>query len=142
MRKFLIAARPQLVKTTCYLVAAVALTSCVSSQDTVTGPSGTAIHQAKCSGSPNACFKKASATCKGPYQVVDSHSNAGGIAADILPGPVTWYSMSYQCGQSDGRMPSFPFRGQQYVPPVVVQQTTPRTTTCNRIGNSVTCNSY
>jgi hypothetical protein len=53
--------------------------------------------------------------------VVDSYSKAGGLVADILPGPVTWYYMSYQCGKSDGRMPSFAFRGQNYQrPPVVV----------------------
>jgi hypothetical protein len=28
-----------------------------------------------------------------------------------MPGPVTWYSMTYQCGPSDGKMPAFAFRG-------------------------------
>ena len=43
-----------------------------------------------------------------PYAVVDSHSNAGGLLADILPGPVTWYTMVYQCGRA-GAFPQFPF---------------------------------
>ena len=88
-------------------------------------------------------MKTANQTCKGSYQVLDSSSNAGGIVADILPGPVTWYRMSYQCGRSDGRMPTFPFRGQSYSPPaVVVTQPTMRTTNCNRFGNNVTCTTY
>lgn len=29
--------------------------------------------------------------------------------ADVIAGPVTWYSLSYQCGPSDGKMPSFAF---------------------------------
>jgi len=119
-----------------------ALSGCVSSGgEAVPGPSGKAMQEVKCNGSPSGCFKKANVMCKGPYQVIDSSSNAGGLVADILPGPVTWYRMSFQCGRSDGRMPAFPFRGQQYTPPPVVV-TSPTTTTCNRYGNSVTCNSY
>lgn len=126
------------------------LSGCVASGgETVPGPSGKAMQEAKCNGSPNGCFKKANAVCKGPYQVIDSSSNAGGLVADILPGPVTWYRMTFQCGKSDGRMPTFAFRGQQYTPaPVVINQPTvyqssrSRTTYCNRFGNSVTCNSY
>lgn len=119
-------------------------------QQSVVGPSGQTMQLTKCSQSPNACYKKASETCRGGYKVLDSYSKAGGLMADILPGPVTWYYMTYQCGPSDNRPPTFPFRGQEYVPaPVVVQApaqgyrapTTTRTT-CNRLGDSVTCNSY
>jgi len=126
------------------VVMASVVAGCVSSSENVPGPSGQAMQEVKCNGSPNGCFKKANAICKGPYQVIDSSSNSGGAIADVLPGPVTWYRMSFQCGKSDGRMPSFPFRGQQYTPPPVVvnQPSMPRTTTCNRFGNSVTCNSY
>jgi hypothetical protein len=77
---------------------------------------------------------------------LDSHSKAGGLIADLLPGPITWYYMSYQCGKSDGKMPTFGFRGQSFQPPpvVVAPAYTPRTTTtnCNRFGNSVSCTSY
>lgn len=129
---------------------AAALSGCVSSGgEAVPGPSGKVMQEAKCNGSTNGCFKKANAVCKGPYQVIDSSSNAGGLVADIIPGPVTWYRMTFQCGKSDGRMPTFAFRGQQYTPtPVVINQpnvyqsSRPRTTYCNKIGNSVTCNSY
>ena len=124
-----------------------ALSSCVSSADEdVPTPGGQVIHQAKCNGSPNGCMKTAAKICRGTYQVVDSSSNAGGLVMDVIPGPVTWYRMSYQCGKSDGRMPTFAFRGPQYTPPPVVINQNPvpamRTTNCNRFGNNVTCTSY
>src|ERR1700730_6130908 len=75
------------------------------------GPSGAQIHQAKCSQSPQACYQEATKICNGSYQVLDSESHAGGLAADVLPGPVTWYGMTFSCGASDGRLPSFVFRG-------------------------------
>ncbi|MBM2292578.1 hypothetical protein JQX09_11680 [Sulfitobacter pseudonitzschiae] len=119
------------------------LSACVEPQQTsIVGPSGQNMLVAKCSQSPNACYQKASDTCSGSYQVLDSYSKAGGLLADVLPGPVTWYYMTYQCGQTDGQTPTFPFRGQQYTPPPVIQAPAPTTTTCNRYGNSVTCNSY
>lgn len=125
------------------LFALIGLAGCAATGEPIQGPSGATINEAKCSGSPNACLKKAAQDCKGPYQVLDSSSNAGGLLADIMPGPVTWYRMSYQCGKSDGRMPTFQFRGPQYTPPpVVVTSPSVRTTNCNRLGNSVTCTSY
>jgi hypothetical protein len=67
--------------------------------------------------------------------------------ADVLPGPVTWYGMTYACGPSDGRMPDFKFVGQQYVPPspppspIVIKQQ-PTTTNCTKMGDTVTCRTY
>jgi hypothetical protein len=46
----------------------------------------------------------------GSYQIVESESHAGGLFADIFPGPVTWYAC-YTCGPSDGYLADFPFRG-------------------------------
>ncbi|AKS45796.1 hypothetical protein SAMN05444287_0895 [Octadecabacter temperatus] len=118
------------------------LTGCVPPEQTaVVGPSGQVMSLARCSQSPNGCYQQASETCQGSYQVLDSYSKSGGLIADVLPGPVTWYYMNYQCGASDGRTPSFPFRGQQYVPPPIVVNPAPVTTTtnCNRFGNNVTC---
>lgn len=121
-----------------------ALTGCATSNsEEVIGPSGKPVREAKCSGSATACFKSAASSCKGSYQVIDSSSNAGGLLADVIPGPVTWYRMTYQCGPSDGRMPSFAFRGQSYTPPpVVISQPKIVTTNCSRLGNSVNCTSY
>ena len=128
------------------LIAALALVTLpgtVSAQSFVS-PSGQQAHTVKCSGSPNGCYQKATETCQGSYQVFDSESHAGGLLADIFPGPVTWYSISFSCGKSDGRMPTFAFRGQQYRPPAIVVQprSLPTTTYCNLYGRSIYCNSY
>jgi hypothetical protein len=112
-------------------------------------PDGTSVKTVKCTSDAAKCFNVAAQSCPEPgtYRVVSSHSNAGGLIADILPGPVTWYSMTYACGASDGKMPDFKFVGQQFTPPaptnssITVRQQ-PTTTNCTRIGNSVTCNSY
>jgi hypothetical protein len=65
--------------------------------------------------SSNTCLQKASQTCGGgPYLVLDSDSHSGGLLADVMPGPVTWYAMTYRCGPSDGKMPTFAFRGQTF----------------------------
>ena len=91
------------------------LGACVSSsQEMMIGPSGQQMAVAKCSQSPAGCYQQATQTCQGSYQVTDSYRRMGGLAADLIPGPVTWYYMTYQCGPSDGRTPTFPFRGQDY----------------------------
>ncbi len=114
-------------------------------------PDGSSMKNVKCNMDSQKCFVSASESCKeagGSYQVVSSHSNAGGTLADILPGPVTWYNMTYMCGPSDGRMPEFAFRGQGYVPPPVIvnqpqqQRPRPTTTNCTRSGSSVNCTTY
>lgn len=138
------------------IIAAVGLSASLSacqtaSTDSFTGPTGAQVQSTKCSQSPQACFKTASATCKGPYQVIDSHSNAGGLVADLIPGPVTWYSMTYQCGRSDGAFPKFPFRGSTYSAPSITSPQSPspdstysppRTTNCYQNGNFTNCTTY
>ena len=110
-----------------------------------TGPSGVATKQVKCNTSPDGCIQQASASCSsGPYRVVSSESHAGGLFADHLVGPVTWYSMTYICGESDGTEPTFPFNGQQFVPPpVVIQQPAQSNGTtqvdCIQTGNYTKC---
>ena len=84
---------------------------------TVTAPNGAQILRTKCKSDTTECYQEARQTCRGSYQILGSESHAGGIFADLIPGPVTWYSMSYQCGKSDGRFASFPFHGGVYVPP-------------------------
>lgn len=114
-----------------------ALAGCTTAEP-VPGPTGAVMNQTKCSGSPTGCFKAAVKTCNGPYQVMGSYSKAGGLMADLMPGPITWYGMTYRCGPSDGAMPTFPFRGQQYVPSPVVAPSAPNPTLCtSTIGGSV-----
>src|SRR5215831_6428470 len=87
-------------------VAAALFSGCCSAQTTV-GPSGKPlqpIHRAKCSQSPAGCYEQATRDCRGgSYQILDSESHPGGLLLDILPGPVTWYTMTYVCGAPDGK---------------------------------------
>lgn len=106
-------------------------------------PDGVSVKTAKCVSSVQKCFGMASESCPngGEYKVLSSESHAGGLVADYIPGPATWYSMTYICGKSDGQMPRFPFGGpepavSQYVPPPQ-----PVTTQCTRIGNTTNCTS-
>ena len=104
-------------------------------------PSGVAVNVVKCSRKSSKCMNKAAAHCKGSYQVIDSESHSGGLVADILPGPVTWYSMAFLCGKTDGAMPTFSFRGPEPAMPSIVIPPTVRTT-CTGFGNTVSCTSY
>ena len=134
-------------------IALVSLAGCAGTTvNEMRAPDGTSMKNVKCNMDSQKCFAQASESCKdngGTYRVVSSHSNAGGTLADIIPGPVTWYNMTYVCGPSDGKMPEFPFKGQQYAPPpVIVNQpqqqirSRPSTTNCTRIGDSVNCTTY
>ena len=135
------------------LLASLLLAACATdSVKEFRAPDGSSIKTVKCSSDPAKCFATAAQSCPGQstYRVMSSESHAGGLLADVLPGPVTWYSMTYACGPSDGKMPEFKFAGQQYVPPppapvpaapVVIRQR-PSTTNCTTIGNTVTCNTY
>lgn len=107
-------------------------------------PDGRAMKNVKCNIDAQKCLVLASETCKeqgGTYQVVRSHSNAGGTAADVLPGPVTWYNMTFICGPSDGRMPDFAFQGPRYDPgpDIVYQPQRPLRTSCSTIGGITNC---
>lgn len=119
------------------LLAACATTSVTQFQ----APDGTAVKTVKCSADATKCFAAASQSCpgEGTYRVIGSASRAGGLAADLIPGPVTWFYMTYVCGQSDGRMPEFAFTGQQYLPPPPPIMVQPTTTTCTTIGSNTTC---
>lgn len=121
-----------------------------ASADSFIGPSGKTVQQVKCGHSPKGCYEEAHSTCQGPYQIIDSESHAGGLVADLLPGPVTWYSFTYVCGRSDGRLASFPFRGSPhrmianpFPAPVPAQMPRPAVNcTSNRVGTSVYTNCY
>ncbi|MDZ4201384.1 MAG: hypothetical protein U1C96_04460 [Gallionella sp.] len=133
-----------------FLVAALLLAGCTTTNvKEYQAPDGTSIKTVKCTSDPSKCFEQASQSCssEGSYRVISSESHAGGLIADIFPGPVTWYSMTYACGPSDGKMPDFKFTGERYTPPppsaapVIIKQS-PSTTNCTTFGNTVNCNSY
>jgi hypothetical protein len=126
------------------------LTGCATTAvEEFRAPDGTSVKTVKCTSDPTKCFALASQSCgpDGRYKVISSKSNAGGLVADIFPGPVTWYYMTLTCGISDGTMPDFKFVGPQYTPPpsaptpIVIKQQ-PSTTNCTKIGNSLNCQTY
>lgn len=104
-------------------------------------PSGIVVNHVKCTGKSSRCMNTAAQFCNGSYQVLASESHAGGLLADVLPGPVRWYSMIFLCGKSDGTLPTFAFQGPQFQMPQIV---IPRTinTTCTRSYNTVNCRTY
>ena len=81
------------------------------------GPDGRPIHETICQGSSSSCYQEARATCKGNYQVLDSYSKAGNLFTDAIPGPFTWFHMSYACGASDGKIARFNHQGGTWHPP-------------------------
>jgi hypothetical protein len=105
---------------TILLVGLVALTAgCAGpSVKEYAAPDGTTVKAVKCPSDPQKCYQAASDSCpERTYQIISSESHAGGLAADVLPGPVTWYGFTYACGPSDGKLASVPFQGQQFTPP-------------------------
>lgn len=105
-----------------------------------TGPTGEMQSTVRCTKETGPCFEKASEVCDGgSYRVLNSYRNAGGLWADVLPGPVTWYTMNIVCGPSDGVMPDFPLRGQE---PEMPEVPAVRQTNCHQVGNSVNCTTY
>lgn len=66
----------------------------------------------RCKSNPDVCLQKAVKVCdESEYKVVNSWSNAGGLFADLIPGPYTWYHMEIVCGLTDDQQPAFEFRG-------------------------------
>lgn len=57
-----------------------------------------AYFKAKCKSDIGDCLADARKHCGGEYTVVHKESHAGGLLADALPGPVTWYTVSFRCG--------------------------------------------
>ena len=55
---------------------------------------------AKCKGGIADCADDARTQCGGDFTEVHRESHMGGVFADALPGPVTWYTLSFRCGAS------------------------------------------
>lgn len=131
-------------------VFAFALVACASpTVKEFKAPDGTSVRAVKCTSESSKCFVAASQSCEGAgtYRVISSESHAGGIAADLIPGPVTWYAMTYVCGASDGKMPEFRWVGPAYTPPSPspspqVVRPAPSTTNCTKIGDTMSCRTY
>jgi hypothetical protein len=93
-------------------LAAIGLSGCMATAGpSFNGPTGEAINTAKCSKSTVGCLQTASQVCGGPYAIIGNESHPGGVLADVIPGPVTWYVMAYRCAPSNGKMPTIASRG-------------------------------
>lgn len=138
------------------LLTLVALAGCAASSGgpgllPLAAPDGSTYYRAKCKGTEQECLMQANQACGGPYRVITSESHAGGLLADVLPGPVTWYSMHFQCGPSDGVIPTFAHNGPTFAEAwegyqdrmvqieAAKQMNRPSTTSCTGFANSVTC---
>lgn len=125
------------------LVAALSVSCSTANVSQFQAPDGTVVKSVKCNTDRTKCFAAATVSCPGggTYRVISSESRAGGIAVDLIPGPVTWYYMTYSCGPTDGKMPDFKFAGQPYIPPpdAVEIRPAPTTTNCTSFGNTLNC---
>ena len=108
------------------------------------GPTGEKQSTIRCTKETSPCFQKASEVCNGgSYRVTNSYRNSGGMMADVLPGPVTWYTMSIVCGPPDGLMPEFELRGSEPAMPEMPPPPPPvKQTQCTGYGNTVNCTTY
>lgn len=80
--------------------------------------SGESVFETKCKGGPADCFADAKSKCSEGYEVLDSESHAGGALADAMPGPVTWYRITFRCDAfAQASKPSFEHRGPAYQTP-------------------------
>lgn len=102
-------------------------------------PSGVTVDYVKCSRNSNRCLNAASEHCKGSYQVIGSESHPGTLVSDVFAGSVTWYSMTFLCGVSDGALPGFPYQRTAEPPSTIVPPGI--STVCTALGRGKSCRS-
>jgi hypothetical protein len=101
----------------CLFVAGVVTSACRGTGvREIRGAGDERVYEARCKSSAADCIADARSTCSSGYELLDSESHAGGLLADALPGPVTWYAMTFRCDVAgSSERPEFPFRGARYV---------------------------
>ncbi len=124
----------------CLMIGGLAAPALADKVSQIDAPSGVTVEYTKCSRNPNRCMNEAADYCKGSYQVIDSESHSGTLVSDVFSGSVTWYSMTFLCGRSDGKLPDFPFRGAKGEPPSTLIP--PQISTiCTVLGKGRSCRS-
>ena len=87
------------------------LAGCSSTEVVKTNAYGDDAYKVKCKNTPEACLEEAYTKCNGgTFTTLYSDSHAGGILADLMPGPTTWFALTFKCG-GEGTMPNFPWTG-------------------------------
>jgi len=66
----------------------------------ISTPEGGSGYRVKCKTDRGACLAEAGEVCNGPYYVINEDQHSGGIFGDLLPGPVTWWSITVGCGRA------------------------------------------
>ena len=120
------------------------LSGCGAGELEKTSAYGEPAYKIKCSNTPESCLEEAYNKCNGgAFTTIYSDSHAGGFLADFIPGPTTWYALTFKCGGA-GTMPQFPWRGTTTQEAIQMMQTTPAptTTNCRKSGNRVRCTTY
>jgi len=117
----------------------------------ISAPSGASMYKVKCKDTPAECLEQAYIACDGgPYTTIYSDAHAGGLLADLIPGPITWYNLTFQCGGSGRSKPSFRWTGAKgdeliKMGQEIYKNSTPppkTRTSCVPVGNTVQCTSY
>jgi hypothetical protein len=75
---------------------------------------GNGVYKTKCKGAFAGCASTAREECKGAYAKLNEGSHAGGALADAIPGPVTWYTLTFRCGSGGETFASVP---KSFTPP-------------------------
>ncbi len=134
------------------IIVSMILSSCAGKDEVVkTSAYGTDAYKVKCTNTPESCLEDAYKQCNGrTFTTIYSDSHAGGILADYIPGPTTWYALTFKCG-GPGTKPNFAWRGtttQEAISSMKAMQTIqksfqPQTTqtNCYKLGNSINCTS-
>lgn len=66
------------------------------------------VKSVKCNIDFNKCLEAIRNACGGRYQIHNRGSHMGGLLADILPGPIVWYTATYTCGEFSEESPAPP----------------------------------
>jgi hypothetical protein len=80
------------------LAVMLALVACGTGSERVTTASGAQGVKIKCKGDRANCLADAGDACPNGFHIVSEDSHSGGALADVLPGPVPWWTMIIQCG--------------------------------------------
>jgi len=129
----------------------IVLSGCAGNGEVVRASAyGEAAYKTKCTNTPESCIEDAYKRCNGgTFSTIYSDAHSGGIIADFIPGPTTWYALTFKCGGA-GNRPDFAWRGtttQEALETMKVYQSMsppiPKTThtNCYKLGNSMNCTS-
>ena len=91
-----------LMKKILLLLSLLLVVGCVSSSGSAfVSPEGESIYYTKCNVSEEGCLKDIAENCPSGYNTINTETHMGGILADLIPGPVRWWSITYSCKEEE-----------------------------------------